>query len=184
MAPLSVAHVDEQLITSAVLMEAAARMSKMLDVFAGWLLVGLVALFGFLLVHQVLGVATVRQSGCIFVAVVFLTVLQKYLAITVAAAVQASKIGRQAIEDHLMRRRARGGSWDLDPVIIANHISAALLFPVQRWLVFSLMDRALKGDLVAGPKAIFKIGQIQGCIVGIDVLLILWILGVVVLAVR
>jgi len=184
MAPITVAHVDEQLITSSVLMDAAARMSKMLDMFAGWLLAGLAAFLGFLLAHQVMAAAAVRQIGCIFVAVVFVTVLQKYLAITVAAAVEASKIGRQAIEDHLMRRRAHGGSWDLDPVIIANHISAALLFPVQRWLASSLMDKALKGDLVAGPKAIFKLGQIQGCIVGFGVSLILWTLGVIVCAAK
>ena len=184
MAPITVGHVDEQLITSSVLMEAAARMSKMLDIFAAWLLGGLGAFLGFLLAHQVMAAATVRQSGSIFVVVVFVTVLQKYLAITVAATVEASKIGRQAIEDHLTRRRAHGGSWDLDPVIIANYISAALLFPIQRWLASSLMDKALKGDLVAGPKAIFKLGQIQGCIVGIEVLLILWTVGVIVWAMK
>jgi hypothetical protein len=184
MAPITVAHVDEQLITSSVLMDAAARMSKMLDRFSVWLLAGLGAFLGYLLAHQVIAATLVHQSGCIFVAVVFLTVLQTYLAITVAAAVQASKIGRQAIEDHLTRRRAHGGSWDLDPVTIANQISAALLFPLQRWLACSLMDKALKGDLVAGPKAIFKLAQIQGCIVGVDVLLILWAIGVIVSAVK
>lgn len=184
MAPITVAHVDEQLITSSVLMDAAAGMSKMLDVFAGWLLGGMGAFLGFLLAHQVMAPAAVRQSGYIFVAVVFVTALQKYLAITVAAAVEASKLGRHAIEEHLTRRRAHGGSWDLDPVIIANYISAALLFPIQRRLASSLMDRALKGDLVAGPKAIFKLGQIQGCIVGIDVLLILWTVGIIVCAVK
>lgn len=35
----------------------------------------------------------------------------------------------------------------------------------ERWLASSVMDKALKGDLVAGPKAIFKLGQIQGYIV-------------------
>jgi hypothetical protein len=184
MATITVAHVDEQLITSSVLMDAAARMSKMLDIFAGWLLAGLGLFLVLLLAHQVMAPAIARQSGCIFVAVIFVTVLQKYLAVTVAAAVEASKIGRQAIEDHLMRRRARGGAWDLDPVIIANYISAALLFPIQRWLAFSVMDKALKGDLVSGPKAIFKLGQIQGCIVGIEVLLILWTVGVIVGAVK
>ncbi len=178
MAPVTVAHVDEQLITSSVLMEAAARMSRMLDIFAGWLLAGLAVVLAFLLAHQVLEPATMRQSGCIFIAVAFVTALQKYVAITVAAAVDASKIGRHAIEDHLMRRRARGGSWDLEPVIIANHLSAALLFPAQRWLAFSIMDKALKGDLVSGPKAIFKLGQIQGCVVSVEVLLILWTVGV------
>ena len=184
MAPITVGHVDEQLITSSVLMAAAARMSKMLDIFAVWLLAGLGAFLSFLLAHQVMAAATVRQSGCIFVAVVFVTILQKYLAITVAAALEASKIGRQAIEDHLTRRRAHGGAWDLDPVIIANYISGALLFPIQRWLASSVMDKALKGDLVAGPKAIFKLGQIQGCIVGIDLLLILWTVGLIVCAVK
>ena len=184
MAPITVGHVDEQLITSSVLMAAAARMSKMLDIFAVWLLAGLAAFLSFLLAHQAMAAATVRQSGCIFVVVAFVTIIQKYLAITIAAVVEASKIGRQAIEDHLTRRRAHGGSWELDPVIIANYIRAALLFPIQRWLVFSIMDKALRGDLVAGPKAIFKLSQIQGCIVGIDVLLTLWTVGVIVWAVK
>ena len=180
MAAITFAHVDEQLITSTVLMEAAARMSKMLDIFAGWLLAGLGGLLGLLLAHQV-AAASMGKGGWIFVAVVFLTALQKYLAITVAAAAEGSKIGRQAIEDHLTRRRTHGGSMDLDPIIIANYISAALLFPLQRWLASSFMDKALKGDLVAAPRVIFKLGQIQGCIVGIDVLLILWTVGVIVL---
>jgi hypothetical protein len=125
----------------------------------------------------------VRTSAWLFVAVVFVTVLQKYLAIIIAAACEGSKIGRQAIEGHLTRRRSHGGSWDLDPVIIANYISAAL-FPLQRRLASSFMDKTLKGDLVAGPKAIFRLGQVQGCIVGIDVLLILWTVGVIVCAVK
>ncbi|HTT43500.1 MAG TPA: hypothetical protein VMG33_10545 [Steroidobacteraceae bacterium] len=184
MAPITVARVDEQLITSSVLIDAAARMSKMLDTFSAWLLGGLGALLAFLLAHQGMAAAILRESGWIFVAVVFATALQKYLAITVAAAVEGSKVGRQAIEEHLMRRRAHGGSWDLDPVTIANHISTALLFPIQRSLVCSLMDKALKGDLVAGPKAIFKFAQVQGCIVAVDVLLTLWTLGLVVCAVK
>jgi hypothetical protein len=183
MAPITVAHVDEQLITSSVLMDAATRMSKMLDIFAGWLLAGLGVFQGFLLAHQVVAAAAARKSGWIFVAVVFVTVAQKYLAIIVAAAAEGSKIGRQAIEDHLTRRRVHGGSWDLDPVIIANYLSAAL-FPIQRWLTSSLMDKALKGDLVAGPRAIFKLGQIQGYVVVIEVLLILWTVGVIVCAVN
>ena len=101
MAPVTVAHVDEQLITSSVLMDAAARVSKMLDIFAGWLLAGLAAFLGLLLAHQVVAAAAVRKSGSIFVAVVVATVLQKYLAIIVAAAAEGSKIGRQAIEIHL-----------------------------------------------------------------------------------
>ena len=183
MAPITVAHVDEQLITSSVLMDAAARVSKMLDIFAGWLLAGLAAFLGFLLAHQVVAAAAERKSGSIFLAVVVATVLQKYLAIIVAAAAEGSKIGRQAIEDHLTRRRVHGGAWDLDPVIIANHMSTAL-FPVPRRLASSLMDKSLRGDLVAGPRAIFKLCQIQGCIVGIDVLLILWTVGVIVCGVK
>ena len=152
---------DEQLITSSVLMDAATRMSKMLDTFAGWLPGGLGAFPGFLLAHQVGAAASVRKSAWIFVAVVFVTALQKYLAIIIAAASEGSKIGRQAIEDHLTRRRSHAGSWDLDPVIIANYISAAL-FPIQRRLASSFMDKALKGDLVAGPKALFKLDPLVG----------------------
>lgn len=173
---MAIKHLDEQLIAAKMLIESAAKMSSVLDTFAGWLLAGSAALLGFLLAHQVVSPESVRRGvGWLFVGATFGTVAQKYLAMIIAGIAEGFRIGRQAFEEHRARR-----SIDLDVTALNGYMLDAL-YPLQRWLIRPFVDKAAQGDLVAGAQLALVLGQIQSYIVLIDSLLILY-LAIAVLA--
>jgi hypothetical protein len=168
---INIEHLNEQLIASRLLFETAGRMSKMLDVFAVWLLAGSAALVGFLLSHHEFVVTKMTRWFLLIAA--FGTVVQKYLATIVSAAAEGANLGRQVVEEHVARQGASGIP---DLRVMVGYIRSAL-FPVGRWLASPYLEKALAGDLVAGASAMFRLGQIQGFIVVIDALLILVAIG-------
>lgn len=174
---MAIKHLDEQLIAAKMLIESAAKMSRVLDTFACWLLAGSAALLALLLAHRVLPPETVRRSvGWLFVVAAFGTVVQKYLATIIAGVAEGFRIGRQAFEEHRARR-----SIELDVTALNGYMLDAL-YPLQRWLIRPFVDKAAQGDLVAGAQLALVLGQIQGYIVFVDSLLILYVLAAAVLA--
>jgi hypothetical protein len=165
------------LVAAKMLIESAAKMSRVLDTFAGWLLAGSAALLGFLLAHQVVSLETVRRSvGWLFVVAAFGTVVQKYLAMIIAGVAEGFRIGCQAVEEHRARR-----SIELDVTALNGYMLDAL-YPLQRWFIRPFVDKAAQGELVSGGQLALVLGQIQGYVVFVDSLLILYVLAVVVLA--
>ena len=73
-------------------------------------------------------------------------------------AAEGSRVGRQAVEEHLERRRAQGGSLELDADAYLRYVLDAL-FPLQHRLVRRLVvDKMRHGDFVAGARLNCQLG--------------------------
>jgi len=174
---IPVPHLHEQLLAARLLIESGGKTSRALDAFAGWLLVGSAAFLAFLLAHQVIRLDVHSRSGWLLVIAALGTVVQKYLALLVASIAESYRIGREAGDAYLAAQRAEGGPVEFNITAYYAYVLAAL-FPLQRRLARPFLEKAARGDFLAGARFALKLGEVQGMIVLIDALLIICALAI------
>jgi hypothetical protein len=174
----TIPNLHEQLLAARFLQESAAQASRILDSFATWVLAGAGVLLG--VAHHELAPGAVHVDGRLIFAAAAATVVQKYLGAIVTAGAQGVRVSREALAQHTADLRGQGQpvpQLNLDAYI--GYVRAAML-PwhrrlADRW-VFEKLER---GDLVAGARVAFRIAQIQGLIVLVGTLGLLYELAAV-----
>jgi len=150
-------HIEEQLLAANLLMAASSKSSASLDSFLGWFTAGFTA--GVLvLINQgdqfaLVGNSALSQIIWLFLLLVTLTVLSKFLAAGVKAATDAHEVARKLAEDPGLDMG--------DPKVVTKEVERALFAPL-RWFAAKSLLKVENGDLVAPARLVTKMAQLQG----------------------
>ena len=99
-------------LAGVLMADLAGNLCAKFDTFATWLLAGFGAAVALLLTsHEALAVvspATIRYGAKLFLAAVFVTVIEKYLSIIVAAGSEGPAFSRTTMQEYFKQRRQLG----------------------------------------------------------------------------
>ena len=167
----TIAHINEKVLTSALLFEATGKSSAAIDSFSGWLLAALAASVAFLLgnidkLSSHLSAGVLRSLLSIFLTVAVLGVLEKMLAVVLAGASAGAAVGR------VMGGEVASRGIVLDVTVIFKEAEKAIL-PPARWVVRRSFGKAASGDIVAAARTMTRLAQIQGMVAMVQAVMVL-----------
>jgi hypothetical protein len=165
-------HHFEQLLATRVLSESAAKVSKMFDDFAVWMLAGFAALFGFAVTQHQISSTNAHQIGYCLLASAFGTAIEKYIAIVIAAGAEGETIGRKAVEELIEKNPEDAKRLDL--AAFTGYVLGGL-YRLPRFFA-KLFSTGAENHATRGQR-LLKIAQVQGIIVMISSGILLWALG-------
>lgn len=165
-------HLQEKVFLNSLLVAGAGKSSAAIDNFASWLLAGFGAALA-LLLSNMDSLTSALPLGCLKAASVFfiiaagIGVVEKFLAVTISGAVEASEVGASIGE------KAASLNLDLDITYVFSEAKAAS-YPPMRWLLARMLDKAERGDLAAPGKFFTHCVQVQAVLALIEAVLILF----------
>jgi|CXWL01.1.fsa_nt_gi hypothetical protein len=164
-------HPVERHLAGSLLTEVAGRSSANIDSFSTWLFLGYSAAVTFLLANSTV-VGTMLTAGwlpsCLKVLVVLAVLLlaQKSLALIVAGGAAGAAVGRELSAPII------GSGIELQLEVFLGEIEKATFWPVSI-LVKRSFAKVIAGDLAASGRAMFRIGQIQALVAGLQMIIII-----------
>lgn len=162
----------ERMHARTMLFETAEKGSALVDTFGTWMTAGFAAFVALVLTNQeslksYLSPTLVAGSLVALAALVFLCVVQKGLAIWVAALSAGNAVGRSI---------AQSGPAISNMSIVVETISSAALPPLSWWIRRKLTRATNSGDITSDAKAVFRLAQLQSFLVVTQTALILVII--------
>jgi hypothetical protein len=162
--------------------DMAGKVSAKLDAFATWLLAGFGGATALMLTsHDAAAIVSgkTRTALELFLVAVIVTVAEKYIAVIVLGASEASASARVAMLDYIKAQQEAKQDTTFDPIIFAAEIARPLFWPV-RWIAEASIRRALAGDATASGRLLLRLGQVQGLFLLAQIVLFVTALWVVV----
>ncbi|HTF94729.1 MAG TPA: hypothetical protein VL995_01230 [Cellvibrio sp.] len=153
-------NLQEKAFVSSLLFESVGKASAMIDTFSNWLLGGFAASIAFLIGNfsTISGKVPNSSLKCIiylFLAVLVVGVIQKYLATIVMSASAGAAVGRE-----LGTKYAENGV-ELDVDVVFAESASAILPPI-RYFVRNSFKKASAGNITAAARSFTIIAQVQG----------------------
>ena len=154
---------NERMAAQQALLAATRRVSGALPSFSKWLMAGFGAAFTLTVanieaVSKFIDVSHIRLGLLLFLISLGLAVVSTYLGTIVNAAMAAQEDG-EALGQRIIESK--------QPFSVETFSSEYEqgLFPPIRWIARSSMEKAKRGDIVAGARMIAKISQIQALLI-------------------
>jgi hypothetical protein len=165
-------HVHEKVLVSALLFASLGKGSEKVDTFSNWLLAGFAAAVSFLLANigslaSHVPSKTLQELVTAFLIVFALGLVEKMLAVVVAAASAGSAIGRE------MGDKIAATGTEVDIAYLLSEIERAVFPPIRR-LVRRSFAKAQSGDLTAAARAYSHCVEAQIFLVLIQGGAVLW----------
>lgn len=171
-ARIKVEHGAELMHARTIMIQASAKASSLVDTYSTWLMAGLAAFVAVLISNQekVTKLVTpemLTSSLVILFMVVAIGIIQKAVAVMVAASAAGEHVGRDVAE----RGEAAAGF-----SIVIREILAGTL-PPMRWLMRKRLLRVLRGDIAADGRSTYKFAQVQTLLAIGQMLLVALLIG-------
>ncbi len=155
--------INARVLANTLLMRSMGRSSAAVDKFSVWLFAGFGAAVGLLFANLDTVLAHIPATQLqvavrLFAWSMVATVVQRYLAVVIAAGAAGAEEGRQIF--------AASGipASEVDLDVLLNEMSLALWRPF-RWPIRRLNRRLKAGDFAAVGRLVAKIAQLQGVFV-------------------
>ncbi|MET3930575.1 hypothetical protein ABIE51_002462 [Lysobacter sp. OAE881] len=171
-ARIKVEHGAELMHARTIMIQASAKASSLVDTYSTWLMAGLAAFVAVLISNQekVAKLVTpemLTSSLVILFIVVAIGIVQKAVAVMVAASAAGENVGRDVAE----RGEAVAGF-----SIVIREILAGTLPPI-RWFMRRRLLRVLRGDIAADGKSTYQFAQAQTVLAIVQMLLVAFLIG-------
>jgi hypothetical protein len=165
-------HLQEKVFLNSPLVAGAGKGSAAIDHFASWLLAGFGAALALLLSNldslaTSLPLGCLRSAAIIFIVAATFGVVEKFLAVIISGAVEASGVGASIGE------KAAEREVELDLAYVFSEAKAAS-YPPMRWLLAGMLNKAQRGDLAAPGRFFTHCTQAQSVLALIETFLILF----------
>ena len=153
-------NLQEKTFVSSLLFESVGKASAMIDTFSNWLLGGFAAAITFLISNfsTISSKVPSHYLQCaiyLFLVVLILGIVQKYLATIVMSASAGAAVGRE-----LGNKYAENGI-ELDTEVVFSESENAIL-PPMRYFVRNSFKKASAGNITAAARSFTIIAQVQG----------------------
>ena len=165
-------NLQEKAFVSSLLFESIGKASETIDTFSNWLLGGFAAAIT-LLISDFSTISSkvpdhhLKSTIYLFLAVLILGIVQKYLATIVMSASAGAAVGRE-----LGNKFAENGI-ELDVDVIFSESAKAIL-PPMRYFVRNSFAKASAGDITAAARSFSVIAQVQGFLALLQVAVIFY----------
>lgn len=165
-------ELQSTVLAGALMAHMAGNLREKFDTFATWLLAGFGAAVGLLLSNDkasTLETAPMIRSGTeLFVWAMCVTVVEKYLAIIVAASSEAAAFSRTTFKEYLKERREAKLSETLSMQTFVKEFVRPIFKPAA-WLASIQIRKVMAGDLNAGARPMVIISQTQGALLLVEI---------------
>jgi hypothetical protein len=166
------ANMQAVLLSGAAMAHIAGSLSAKFDTFATWLLAGFGGAVALLLtsheVNALVAPSIVRYGAKLFLAAVFVTVVEKYISIMVAGGSEGAEFSRTAFEDHFKVRREQNLSLNFNmQMFIAEFLRP--IFKPALWFGSFALRKIAAGDFNAGVRQLVVMSQIQGALLLLEI---------------
>lgn len=174
--------IDEHTAARRTLLAATRRVGDALTPFSAWLLGGFGLAFSLVLanietVSKFVAVTHIRFGVLIFLFSLVVAVAATYLSTVVKAALGAHEDGLALADEILSLER------DFDIDLYLAQYQRGLLPPIK-WIARFQIEKARRGDAVAGARMIAKMSQIQALLVVFQSILALVAVGAMALGLK
>lgn len=171
-----VPELHERVAAGRLLSTTAAHVSRSLDSFCSWLLLGVGAAYTFVLsnlasLQSLIAVDSVRTSLYLLLAAIAVGVIQRWLAATVAASCatseKADEIGRSLADQDI----------EVDFAVVFREMERGLFYPAK-WIARRSLRKAMEGDYAVGGRVAAALSQAQAWLTFLLVALVISALAV------
>jgi len=153
-------ELHERITAGLLLSTTAAQISRHLDSFCSWLLIGVGGSYSLIIANlaslqQFVSPRSIRISLLLLLVAILLGVLQRWLAAMVAASEatgdKADQIGKNLAERDI----------EIDFKIVSQEMQRGTYYPAK-WIVRRSFEKAISGDFAASGRVTAKISQVHG----------------------
>ena len=153
-------NLPEKVFVSSLLYESVGKTSAMIDKFSSWLLAGFAAAITFLIsnlstISSKVSSHYLQYSIYLFLVVLILSIIQKYLATVVISASAGATLGRE-----LGNKIVENGI-KLNFAVVFSEAENAVL-PPMRYFIRKSFQKASAGNITATARTFTIITQVQG----------------------
>lgn len=163
MKDLNIPYVSEQVVTCRSLVLAAEHSSQAMDKFVLWMLTAFGAGLTYLLGKDLSRVDNFKIAGFIYLSAVFVTILQRYLAMIIETGAKAFKAGEEIWKGNENADFAR---------YLVIYINSVPLF--QRTFIAWIGVQMMNGDIVSTGRVFYRMAMAQVYLGSLSCGLLLW----------